>query len=76
MLAKTLLNLFGDKPWYTSLTALGVVVFAAGQAYCSVGLVEGVSVLPAAGLVCKASVTLGPILAALGIRRAQNVEYE
>ena len=76
-----LVNLFGNKPWYTSLTAWAVFVFAAGQAYCNVGsgecvaaVVECVDALPFASAVCKLSLTVAPILGTLGIRRAVNLD--
>ena len=79
-----LVNLFGDKPWYKSLTAWAVFVFAVGQTYCNVGsgecavgVVECVDALPFASAVCKLSLTVAPILGTLGLRRAANpVEYE
>ena len=81
MLSDILVNLFGDKPWYTSLTAWAVFVFAVGQAYCgagagecAVGVVECVDSLPFASAVCKLSLTIAPILGTLGIRRAVNLD--
>ncbi len=71
-MSDALVNLFGDKSWYKSLTAWGVLVFTFGQAYCAQGVVEGVDVLPFAAQLCVFTNWAGAVLATLGIRRAQN----
>jgi len=63
------MNIFGNKPWFKSLTAWGLLLIGVTQTYCAIGVEQG---LPVAEMVCQASTTLGAILAGLGIRRAVN----
>ena len=70
-------NLFGDKPWFKSITAWGLILFSVGSAgltqICEVGLIdEGTC---AAWM--KTVQMVGGSLTALGIRKAstaKNVE--
>ncbi len=61
-------KMFGDKPWYKSVTAWGLVVFAMASTYCS--FATGSAVLPFGDIVCQVGEKGGMILAALGIRKA------
>lgn len=67
-------GIFGDKPWFKSLTAWGVVLFAAGSA--GIGEACGSAGLLSEGLCGSLNgflTAFGSILAALGLRRAVNV---
>lgn len=63
-------DLFGGKPWFKSVTAWGLVIFAAGSAAatgaCEVGLLSS--------SVCETAMTVvqwtGGILVTLGLRKA------
>lgn len=57
-------DLFGDKPWYQSLTAWGLLILALGTTY------GGYTEMPFAELIGAWSLKGGAILAGLGIRRA------
>ncbi len=63
-------NLFGNKPWFHSLTAWGLVIFVGATAIvsqtCEVGLLSPAACETATGLTGK----LGIVLTALGIRKA------
>lgn len=63
-------NLFGGKPWFKSVTAWGIVIFAAGSAAatgaCEVGLLS----TSACATVMSIVKWTGGILVTLGLRKA------
>jgi hypothetical protein len=66
-------NLFGDKPWYTSLTAIGLLVFAFAEQLFNtlcfdLGLISAETCFSITPWVEKA----GVVLTALGLRRKLN----
>ena len=65
-------NLFGDKPWYKSLTAWGIVTIGVAQVFvaqtCDLGLLS-VSVCATA---TKYLTLIGAGMATLGIRKAST----
>jgi hypothetical protein len=56
--------MFGDKPWFQSLTAIGLLVVALGATY------GGFDGLPYADVIGEWSLKGGAILAGLGLRKA------
>jgi hypothetical protein len=64
-------SIFGDKPWYQSLTAWGLVAYVAGEAIISEAC--GAQALFGSALCATLSSsiqTIGVVLTALGLRRA------
>jgi hypothetical protein len=63
-------KLFGDKPWYQSITAWGLVIYtiamAGGNAACEAGLLS----FSACDTVESIGGTIGIVITALGIRKA------
>lgn len=65
-------GIFGDKPWFKSLTAWGLVIFAVVPV--AVRAAEQAGLLPAGvgDTVDSIAAKLGPVLAGLGLRKAAN----
>jgi len=68
-------NIFGDKSWYQSLTAWGLVLLVTASGL-EAGLSDQCAAGALAGFACAKALPglqwLGGILATLGIRRALN----
>ena len=66
-------DVFGEKKWYKSMTAWGVILFSAAQAGLG-GACGEAMLLPEAtcSWITSALTTVGGILTVLGLRRAAN----
>ncbi len=67
-------NIFGDKSWYKSLTAWGLVVMAGLTSALTVLCADGVSLIGVELCETLTSVflTVGGVMTALGLRKAAN----
>lgn len=65
-------GIFGDKSWYESLTAWGLVFYTGSGAVleqvCALGLLEAATCATATAVLTK----VGVVMTALGIRRRLN----
>ena len=63
-------NLFGDKPWYQSITAWGLVLYAMGTAGASAACESGILSFQTCDTFETFAATAGSALVVLGLRKA------
>jgi hypothetical protein len=63
-------NLFGEKAWYQSVTAWGLVVYAAATAGATAACESGLLSFQTCDSVETLGATLGSVLVVLGLRKA------
>lgn len=69
------MGIFGDKPWFKSLTGLGAALFAAVQVLEQTGMVAPGAAAGGAdtsGAIVTLVESISALLVVLGIRRAAN----
>ena len=62
--------IFGDKPWFKSMTAWGLIIFFGGTAMLEQACSEGLIAAGVCAFALKATQTVGSIVGVLGLRRA------
>ena len=65
-------NIWGDKPWYKSLTSWGLIVFVGATSVLDEACVQGMMSSDVCDIAKGLLSNVGVVLTVLGIRKAAN----